>query len=571
MRIRGFLEIHAPWILLFAVFVWCFLAFLNAHFPILGHDYHYFLPKLLMGKWHFLRQGFLPFRFTPHICAGLPMYGNPQDLYYSLPQLLSLILDPWLSVNLTVVIMLFAGYAGWYLVGRDLLRLPVSFAHLLSLVILSQGFFLVHMIAGHLSFHTFPLMGWVLWLLYHPSHDVGARLIARSSTAAAILAIMLYGGGVFAVLFTLLACALIVPIDLLLHPSKARVFTLVLRFALAGGLALGLAASKLAAVYGFMRFFPRIVSFNHLPETMDAFSFVMRALFALPQRVELFAGLPWSAHEYSHFLSPVVLLGVASFFVPRLGARRNPLIAAGMIAYVLILTMFFLQFTRGYGFLVSPLEQLPIFSSIHVTTRFLYLLSIGFAVAGIYGLSRAATYVQWHSEIFPYILGLLTVILFLIAYKEIIQTNAFWMQVPYQNVREAMASEHPYSPSVNIVEEGEVGLLATFRGVTSVRCYEPLFSYDGSLSQTRVRPGRADLIFEGAYNLNNPACLQYPEANDCQLWDRISVSDATNFERFRAGERTTWILPWWQRTSDGISIAALAVCIAGLAGWRKRS
>ena len=67
-----------------------FLWALNFSYPVIGHDFLYFLPHLLAGKWYFAHQGFLPFRFSPHFCGGLPQYGNPQDMYYALPQFLTL-------------------------------------------------------------------------------------------------------------------------------------------------------------------------------------------------------------------------------------------------------------------------------------------------------------------------------------------------------------------------------------------------------------------------------------------------------------------------------------------------
>ncbi|MEK7137092.1 MAG: hypothetical protein AAB853_02300 [Patescibacteria group bacterium] len=70
---------HLFFVICFAGFLVLFLKLLNFSYPVLGHDYFDFFPKLIAGTWHFARQGLAPFRFSPHFCGGLPRYGTPQD------------------------------------------------------------------------------------------------------------------------------------------------------------------------------------------------------------------------------------------------------------------------------------------------------------------------------------------------------------------------------------------------------------------------------------------------------------------------------------------------------------
>src|SRR3989338_2812294 len=137
------------WILLLIAFLGLFLWSLNARFPSIGHDYFYFFPKLLAGKWHFAHQGLFPFRFAPHFCGGIPQYGNPQDMYYSLPQLFSFFFDLWHAVQLSFVVAIIVGYWGWFRFGKDIVRLPSPWAHTLALIILANGWYTLHMIVGH--------------------------------------------------------------------------------------------------------------------------------------------------------------------------------------------------------------------------------------------------------------------------------------------------------------------------------------------------------------------------------------------------------------------------------------
>ena len=129
-----------PWhIVILGIFLFFFFWGLNAQYPVLGHDYFYFFPRMLEGKWHFLRQGLLPLRFAPHLCGGFPQYGNPQDLFYSLPQFLSFFLDLWTAAQLSIFIGMVLGYVGWVFFGKDVLRLTSPWSHVLALVCTANG------------------------------------------------------------------------------------------------------------------------------------------------------------------------------------------------------------------------------------------------------------------------------------------------------------------------------------------------------------------------------------------------------------------------------------------------
>jgi len=148
---------HLPFLAIFAAFLGVFFWGLNA--GILGHDYFYFFPKLLEGKWHFLRRGIAMFSYSPHFCGGFPEYANPQSMYYSLQQILTLLMDVWMAVQVTIGISMILGYIGWYRFGRDLVKLNVHWAHVLALIVSAHGFHFMHMIPGHVVFHSMPLIG----------------------------------------------------------------------------------------------------------------------------------------------------------------------------------------------------------------------------------------------------------------------------------------------------------------------------------------------------------------------------------------------------------------------------
>ena len=55
-------------------------------------------------------------------------------MYYSLLQLLSLKLDLWLAMQIVMGVAMMIGYWGWYLFGRDIIKLRWNWAHVFALI-----------------------------------------------------------------------------------------------------------------------------------------------------------------------------------------------------------------------------------------------------------------------------------------------------------------------------------------------------------------------------------------------------------------------------------------------------
>ncbi len=559
------------WLLSLIVFFGIFLWALNFTYPLIGHDYLLFLPKLLAGNWHFAHQGFFPFRFTPHFCGGLPMYGNPQDMYYSLPQILTFVLEPWVAIQASLSVMLLVGYVGWYLFSRDVLRFPSPWAHLLSLIILSNGFYLLHMIVGHLTFHTVPLLGLLLWILYDRRIDKPRSLILRASGFALTSAYALYAGYPIVLVFAAMAAILLLPLDLLLSEHRRERFYLLLRRALlCGGAALLLGASKLIAIWSFMRFFPRLYPFDAFTEkSASTLLFIARSFWYIPQGRFLFesAGIAWGTHEYSMFLSPVTLMGLlcgGALLIKKrkwLGTHKKR--AAALALYAVLLTIFFAQVTRGYGVIPTVLQKLPLLQSLHVTSRFLYLFSLFISAAGIFCIHaciRAWNIQKWEHFCFIFA-SIFTLIALPIAYLPLLQSPELGSAVDYESIRVQLHPPAYLDRPVAYVQEGKLDLQHVIDGTTALHCFEPLFGYYGEYWTTSLTEGSAERENDGSFNLLHPACFQYPEENFCKPGDRIVASDRENFENFRAGLAVTWKLSRLQTVSDWASLLTLTFTV----------
>ncbi len=560
------------WILSLGAFLSAFVWGLNASYPMLGHDFFYAFPHMLAGKWHFLRQGLFPLRFTPFFCGGLPQYGNPQDFFYSLPQILAFFLDVWTSAQLTIVIALIAGYAGWYRFGNDVLRLSRDWSHVLALIIISSGYYFMHMVVGHLTYHILPLTGAWLWLILDRRTGVGFDIKRRSALLGLLTAAMLYSGGYFVIIVSVLTLLLLIPAEfILLGVTQERVRIIGRRLIGGAATTLLLSLSKLVAVWSVLRFLPRFVPIDRFPADVSIVPFFFKSLWGFPQGIHLFPGKQniWGLHEYSMFLSPIVMLGIVlgavSIFMPSHSSRRRPVILLGVLG-VLVMTAF-LMLARGDSLLASIFHMLPVFSSIRVVVRFLYIPVLLLSMLGVLGLSVACQHVRLQRWTLPLVwfAAAVTVAGFFLAYRPVLLTKQLELTFPIDQLRTSIdRNPRLMTQSVTAVRQDSpdtrvADMQSVLQGATDIACYEPLLL--GISFASPIVQGPVDQEKSGSFNLRNPACMQYPDENDCPDGGLIKVADRQNFEAFRRGEPVTWHLSILQHLADFITLISLIALV----------
>lgn len=574
---------HIPYVFLLSVFLCAFFWGLSA--GILGHDYFYFFPKLLEGKWHFMRQGLSMFYYTPHMCGGFPEYANPQSMYYSLQQLLVLFLDMWLAVQLTMLISMLIAYVGWYRFGRDLIKLNLHWAHLLALIITAHGYHFMHMIPGHIVFHSMPILGWLLWLLFDRRNHSLKGLMIKGSWFALATAYILYSGGYMVAVMGMFAVLVLLPYELILHhrtlKSRLRVLAKSVAACVISGLLIN--ASKLVATFSFLRYFPREIAFERLWDDTNILVFIVRALFALPQNNDLFweFGMGnWGAfHEYSFLVSPVILIGLLSgvylLWKNRTTVRHHKYQFLSVTVVSIFLLAFLMQLMQGYGWMVTPLEGLPIFRGLHVNMRWLYAFSFLIIAVGVWCLQESTV----HSSLkrfSPWLAqtgGVITIVAFFGGYYGILHTNTLPRTLPYGEITTALDSVEGYmdldvEEAFDMRDMSHSGFIPLIFGGNHIYCSEPMLLGTSVLPNTiTVNPVMHE---SGGYlNMYNPACMVYPKANNCESGDRVLASDNDNLEAFRTGKPTTWKMSGLQHFANWISVITLFVSIIIIAPRKK--
>ncbi|MBI2636057.1 hypothetical protein HYW84_01910 [Candidatus Peregrinibacteria bacterium] len=551
---------EALWRLPLPVFLILFLWGMEARYPRVGGDFLPFFRQLLEGRWHFAHYGLAPLRYAVHLCGGLPLYGHPNDLYYSIPQLLVLIMDPWRAMELSAVVFLSAGYAGWRLFGSDVLRLSGPWNRVLALVMISSGFYFMHIHGGHINFFAYPLLGWLCWLPLS-NEPKWLNTTARAALFGLLAAAILHTGGYYVLIFFGILFSAGLPLLLLYrdHADVPDIRTIVSRAFFSAAAAAAVSASKLVAVYSLMRVIPRAVDLSVL--RVSPALFMLRSLWGFPQNRALFAGAPWSPHENSMFTSPVVLFGVviAIFWLvfPNGKDFRRRIISLACFA---LLFLIFQSLVAGSGIAALALHRLPVFSSIRVSVRYLNIFSIILSVIGVCVLTRSAR--RWRPGADAGLAAsaiVITLAGFFLAYRALMpQINLHLDYRQFRTELDRMESAGFTRIPVDRAVAGDTDFL----GTTGIVCTEDaLFTWMRQPVRKKMTPGPVRDERGGDFNMMKPACYAYGPANNCRPGDRIPAADNKNLDGFLTGGPMTWKISALQRAADALTIASLIAAV----------
>lgn len=365
-----------------------YAAFAASFFPsppgLLGHDYSYFLPMLLAGKYWIAQNGvFAVPHFSPAFCAGLPFLAHPASIFYSVPQALAEFVDPLTSFFATTVLFAWLGGLGTFLLLRVRLAASAPAACLGAVIFLFNGFLLYRMAIGHAAYHAVGLLPLLCHVLLTPLAgypDRRWRFAIASALGGTMLAYFVYAGAVTIIIsLTISVLAVALLHALVRRPAEGSFFLVGAGAGLLAGLA---AAAKLVPGLVMVATFPRTVEQWIFPDFASALSWLIRALF-----------LPWTIpeflfrHELELGLGPVPLLlliggGCAAIARGALRRRydRRSWVTAIALAAVLAVPLW-LSF--GGPHFAAWLESLPYIREKALLIRlfFVYLLPVTIGAA----------------------------------------------------------------------------------------------------------------------------------------------------------------------------------------------
>jgi hypothetical protein len=337
-----------------------------------GHDWDQMAGhRYLMVKS--LREfGQFPF-WDPYTCGGHPSWGGIESG--------TTIVSPWFPVYMLLklpialrietigtTLLSFAGT--WLLAGR--VTKHAALRLFVCAVFVVNGRWALQVAAGH-TWHLY--YAWMPWTLYFLDRAFDEERPLRPIVGAGVtFALMIYNGGIYPLPQT----AFVASIYALFLSVARRSLRPVAAVAASGVLGICLSSPKLLPVVEALARFPRPTD---SPETMDLRGLVL----LLIEREQVFNGpgptkvSHWGWHEWGMYIGVVPCAAILLALVLARGPKENALKWTGIVAVLLA----FGSFHKDAPW--PLLRMLPVFSSQHVPSRWLYpaVLLFGVVVAAV--------------------------------------------------------------------------------------------------------------------------------------------------------------------------------------------
>jgi len=569
------------------------IRFLNLTYPMVGHDYSLAIPSLLDIFLHYHINGFSIQWYSPTFGGGLPGFPDPNNSQFSVFGLLSLLVSPWQSVIISsIAYIALGGIASYYLFIR-VLKLSWTSSILGMVFFSANGYIMERLAVGHLGYVTFPVIAVLLVLLLDPTIP---RMVAGLAFSL-VIAMLVHQGGYFLIIAFGLSFLLIFPSLYIYRPEIVSWKRISAVIALGGFVALIITSSKLAAVYAFMRFFPRQIADTYqTPGLLAGLVGIACQLLGsmnlaplllvdkshgelLIKIMQFFSRAPYGYWEFDMSMSPVVfgilIMGIYSFL--KKPKKYSGLITAQKkwIAWIVLLffTWLTIEFILAKGLMYPLLSKLPILSSLHVNPR--YTVTFLFPLAMLAAIIYDKWITKWPARKVTnafIIMNVLTLVPL---------SSYFMIQADLQSrIYNITDSEKIYAAiragdTLNVTAIGDKTVdntKALSMHSSNLVPYDPIFGYNLENFHPEIKPGSIWEVSDGYYNMTDPSGYVFPQINNTRPFERIPVSEKAQLEAFASHhQQPGWKIPLYQQILDWVSglSAAFVTAFLALAGIRS--
>jgi hypothetical protein len=336
---------------------------------------------------HLQSQGSLPF-WDPYLFSGSPLIPNIQvSLFYPLGFLYYL-MPPDIAYGYSTVLHFMLGSGFMYLFMRSLGVQPVC-CLFSALVFMSNGYFMGHLYAGHLSFVQNYI--WIPLILFFLRRFVERASLRDAVAAGFFLGFQILGGFPQIAFYTILASSLfILVLGGLARGGREKLSP----FRLGAGwgifilLGFVLAAIQLLPTYEFTKLSTRGGGISYEMATYESLHPNEILAFLLP---DIFGNATdetyWRSRVFWHFWESCGYVGILPLFFLFVTGHDRKFTKVRAYAVILILFSLFLALGK-YNPLYPLIYRLPGFGSFRIPAQIIFLYVVGVAVLSGLGLNR---------------------------------------------------------------------------------------------------------------------------------------------------------------------------------------
>ena len=549
----------------------------NRTYPMIGHDYRLFIPYMLDSYLHQRINGLTVQWYTPSFAGGRPVFPNPQDLQFSLPQFLLWVVNPWWAVFGSMLIYVAIGFIATTYFLKRLLGLHPLASILGAVFFIANGFYFNHMAAGHVTFQAFTLFPVILIVIVHPRLPGWLAGLLLSFIAA----ILLYSG-IHDITFFILTALIFLPLLYLLRPALLNGKRLLSITIWGGILTLLLCGSKLWAAYSFMRFFPRLVDDIYTTNLWTGMVGIVNQLLGTMTMTPIYrilglntnnyaldliknTGTPYQFWELDASLSPALLIllaGGAIAFLLRKPRIKAPIEPKRLIAEICLLLGIWIviEFTLAKGIIYPVLHNLPVLESERVNVRNISAFIFPLAVVGAVIFNNWVGNWKSNARLWTAFLVLNGIALGSLWFYHYISplSQQFLCDIrPMLTTYDEIRYQGATFPVENVVPKADPWAVFDDNAVNMIDPYNTFFKgITGNLVPV-LHAGPVSDVSDGYYNIIDPTGYVFPEVNHSQEYERIPVTEKTQFLAFINRRQPDWKLPLIQQVLDWVALFTL--------------
>lgn len=549
------------------------LGVLNLRYPLVGHDYTFAIPSFLDSAIHYRLNGLTIQWFTPTFGGGLPAFPNPNNMQYSFPTFLGTVLPPWQAVMTSIIIYVSVGFLACYYFFHHTLKLNWTSSILGAFFFSANGFVITRIATGQLGYFSFTLLALFLIIL------LDNILLAKIASVlfGLLMATYIYSAGYFILIIFGLSILILLPMLYLYKPSLfqwKRLFSIIV---IGGILGMIISASKLAATFAFMRYFPRLIADNYPVSFFVGFLGIILQLLGTQVLVPLFiiggmdpttypnftraaTGTHYGMWELDTSLTPVVFVMLLICAIKFLHNPRKyiNLLTTNQDKLAFLLFIFFtyvaVEFTLAKGFIYPALRHLPILSSLRGNVRFTgaFILPLAFFAAAIYN--------HWSNK---WDKTKLFRVFLLVNFWAVIPLGSYFLfnqdmlymfyniAAPQQVYAEMQAGKSFEITAIGTPDGKNTGALL-YR-TSNLNVYDPVFGFKLEYFHPQVKSGSIWNMSNGYYNMTDPTSYVYPDLNNNKPFDRFRIEDKAMLELFVRHIQPNWKIPTYQQVLNWVS------------------
>lgn len=548
----------------------------------LGHDFAYFFPALLDGYFWFQSNGLweIPW-FSPAACGGVPVLPNVLRGYYTVSQFLTFLCDPLNAVRLNLLIFAFTGLWGTYLLLRRSFYLSRETALYGAALFLFNGFFTHRMLIGHLGYCYYMLLPLIAALVLEPDIKTAAgnRLacVTNCLLAACLLAAAVQSEFVTTIIPAIMAILLIGLVHGLIH---GRTAAFLLRLCTAGLIGILLSLARLTSILYLLGNFSRdAYKLPGAPGWLEAAGLILRSLIISPaydpSRLEAYVNVQYfvDRHEWEYSVTPVpfivIAIGLAVLTLRLSKGTRLPSwvpVRWRLVIPIVLLLLLPVALNSYYPAWNALLKQLPVIGSSSSLARwiiayipFVILLS-ALVIEKAIARSKPRTFA---------VLACMTAVIVVntVVDRDYYQAQGYYDPTPITRAwhRSNQGLQTPNIDKVMVYRD-DTGMISmpAFRndiiayGGSQLLCYEALFGYWLEFfPRGDLLPGLVTDVYNGRYNLKNPACYVWPAQNRCEPGEHFRQSEKTALLAFAGYKPFPFKVPVLQADANWINGIAL--------------